>query len=156
MWDFILFVLWIALFGIFAAMYIHEKPEGNGGIMRMKNAVVRTLLKSMDIGEEGRREHMLMVLLCSGLIWSTLFSGLLALLRWVSTGSSTEVAGRSLLPAQLSKETRCTDGSAELLLRGRPWDFVKLRWYVGGCTLRVSGCDTTREAGFLATFGFSV
>jgi hypothetical protein len=41
-WDFILFVLWIALFGIFAAMYIHEKPEGNEGIMRMKNAVVRT------------------------------------------------------------------------------------------------------------------
>ncbi|CAJ2503604.1 Uu.00g109980.m01.CDS01 [Anthostomella pinea] len=38
-WSFILFVLWIALFGLFGSMYIHENPEGNGGIQRMKNAV---------------------------------------------------------------------------------------------------------------------
>ncbi|KAH0537420.1 hypothetical protein FGG08_005773 [Glutinoglossum americanum] len=38
-WDAILFILWIAVFGIFGKMYIHEDPEGNADIMRMKNAV---------------------------------------------------------------------------------------------------------------------
>jgi len=38
-WDTILFILWIALFGLFGSMYIHENPEGNGGIKRMKSAV---------------------------------------------------------------------------------------------------------------------
>ncbi|KAI1263374.1 hypothetical protein F5Y18DRAFT_429062 [Xylariaceae sp. FL1019] len=38
-WSFILFVLWIALFGLFGSMYIHENPEGNTGVQRMKNAV---------------------------------------------------------------------------------------------------------------------
>ncbi|KAK3695618.1 hypothetical protein B0T22DRAFT_367577 [Podospora appendiculata] len=38
-WSTILFILWIALFGIFGAMYIHENPEGNSDIQRMKNAV---------------------------------------------------------------------------------------------------------------------
>ncbi|KAI1771646.1 hypothetical protein F4818DRAFT_197667 [Hypoxylon cercidicola] len=38
-WSFILFVLWIALFGLFGNMYIHEDPEGNSDIQRMKNAV---------------------------------------------------------------------------------------------------------------------
>ncbi|KAI1803688.1 hypothetical protein F4811DRAFT_323070 [Daldinia bambusicola] len=38
-WNFIMFVLWIALFGLFGSMYIHEDPEGNGDIQRMKNAV---------------------------------------------------------------------------------------------------------------------
>ncbi|KAI1392202.1 uncharacterized protein F4822DRAFT_390000 [Hypoxylon trugodes] len=38
-WSFVLFVLWIALFGLFGRMYIHEDPEGNGDIQRMKNAV---------------------------------------------------------------------------------------------------------------------
>ncbi|PSR94015.1 hypothetical protein BD289DRAFT_364082 [Coniella lustricola] len=38
-WDLILFVLWIALFGVFGKMYIHENPEGDSGIQRMKNAV---------------------------------------------------------------------------------------------------------------------
>lgn len=38
-WDFILFILWVAVFGIFGNMYIKENAEGNGGIMRMKNAV---------------------------------------------------------------------------------------------------------------------
>ncbi|KAI4104622.1 MAG: hypothetical protein L6R37_003143 [Teloschistes peruensis] len=38
-WDLIVFILFIALFGLFGKMYIHENPEGNGGIKRMKNAV---------------------------------------------------------------------------------------------------------------------
>jgi len=38
-WNLILFILWIALFGVFGAMYIKENPEGNGDIQRMKNAV---------------------------------------------------------------------------------------------------------------------
>ncbi|KAH9905332.1 hypothetical protein F4778DRAFT_703121 [Xylariomycetidae sp. FL2044] len=38
-WSFIIFVLWIALFGLFGNMYIHEDAEGNGDITRMKNAV---------------------------------------------------------------------------------------------------------------------
>ena len=32
-------ILWAAVFGIFGKMYIHENPEGNRGIGRMKNAV---------------------------------------------------------------------------------------------------------------------
>jgi len=38
-WDTILFILWIALFGLFGNMYIKENPEGDSGIQRMKNAV---------------------------------------------------------------------------------------------------------------------
>ncbi|KAI9684110.1 MAG: hypothetical protein M1829_003380 [Trizodia sp. TS-e1964] len=38
-WDAILFILWVAVFGIFGKMYIHEDPEGDSGIQRMKNAV---------------------------------------------------------------------------------------------------------------------
>ncbi|KAK0612360.1 hypothetical protein B0T17DRAFT_593385 [Bombardia bombarda] len=38
-WNLILFILWIALFGLFGSMYIHENPEGNADIQRMKNAV---------------------------------------------------------------------------------------------------------------------
>ena len=38
-WDAVLFVLWVAVFGIFGKLFIHENPEGNGGIKRMKNAV---------------------------------------------------------------------------------------------------------------------
>lgn len=38
-WNLILFILWIALFGVFGSMYIHEDPEGNKDIQRMKNAV---------------------------------------------------------------------------------------------------------------------
>lgn len=38
-WNLILFILWIALFGVFGKMYINEKAEGDGGIQRMKNAV---------------------------------------------------------------------------------------------------------------------
>jgi len=38
-WDTILFILWISLFGLFGKMYIHERPEGDSGVQRMKNAV---------------------------------------------------------------------------------------------------------------------
>ena len=38
-WNVIIFILWIALFGTFGKLFIHENPEGNGGIQRMKNAV---------------------------------------------------------------------------------------------------------------------
>lgn len=38
-WNVILFILWIALFGVFGSMYIRENPEGNADIVRMKNAV---------------------------------------------------------------------------------------------------------------------
>ena len=39
-WSFVLFALWIALFGLFGSAYIHEEnPEDNGDIRRMKNAV---------------------------------------------------------------------------------------------------------------------
>lgn len=38
-WSLILFILWAAVFGIFGNMYIKEDPEGNGDIIRMKNAV---------------------------------------------------------------------------------------------------------------------
>ena len=32
-------ILWAAVFGIFGKMYIHENPEGDRGVGRMKNAV---------------------------------------------------------------------------------------------------------------------
>ncbi|KAL6361207.1 hypothetical protein LRP88_04670 [Fusarium phalaenopsidis] len=38
-WDFILFILWIALFGVFGKMYINEDAEGDSDVQRMKNAV---------------------------------------------------------------------------------------------------------------------
>ncbi|EEU47122.1 uncharacterized protein NECHADRAFT_67747 [Fusarium vanettenii 77-13-4] len=38
-WDFILFILWIALFGVFGKMYISEDAEGDSDVQRMKNAV---------------------------------------------------------------------------------------------------------------------
>ncbi|EOD51001.1 hypothetical protein UCRNP2_2226 [Neofusicoccum parvum UCRNP2] len=38
-WDWVLFILWVVLFGIFGRMYINEAPEYVGGITRMKNAV---------------------------------------------------------------------------------------------------------------------
>ncbi|KAI2464754.1 hypothetical protein F4781DRAFT_411895 [Annulohypoxylon bovei var. microspora] len=46
-WSFIIFVLWIALFGIFGSMYIHENPEGNSDIQRMKNAVWVDLVNAL-------------------------------------------------------------------------------------------------------------
>ncbi|TDZ15419.1 hypothetical protein C8034_v009812 [Colletotrichum sidae] len=38
-WDFVLFILWIAVFGLFGNMYIKEDAEGDSNIQRMKNAV---------------------------------------------------------------------------------------------------------------------
>ena len=38
-WNVVIFILWIALFGTFGKLFIHENPEGNGDIQRMKNAV---------------------------------------------------------------------------------------------------------------------
>ncbi len=32
-------ILWAAVFGIFGKLYIHANPQGDKGIMRMKNAV---------------------------------------------------------------------------------------------------------------------
>ncbi|KAF2139070.1 uncharacterized protein K452DRAFT_80501 [Aplosporella prunicola CBS 121167] len=37
--DWVAFILWLALFGLFGKMYIGEKVEGDSGIQRMKNAV---------------------------------------------------------------------------------------------------------------------
>ncbi|KAK4125157.1 hypothetical protein N657DRAFT_643986 [Parathielavia appendiculata] len=38
-WNLVLFILWIALFGVFGKMYINEDAKGNGDIQRMRNAV---------------------------------------------------------------------------------------------------------------------
>lgn len=46
-WNIVLFILWIALFGVFGKMYISENPEGNGGIQRMKNAVWVDLVNAL-------------------------------------------------------------------------------------------------------------
>ncbi|KAH8590708.1 hypothetical protein B0O99DRAFT_691266 [Bisporella sp. PMI_857] len=46
-WDTILFILWIALFGLFGNMYIKENAEGNSGIKRMKNAVWIDLVNAL-------------------------------------------------------------------------------------------------------------
>ncbi|PVH86403.1 hypothetical protein DL98DRAFT_450573 [Cadophora sp. DSE1049] len=46
-WDLILFILWIALFGLFGNMYIKEDAEGNAGIKRMKNAVWIDLVNAL-------------------------------------------------------------------------------------------------------------
>ncbi|KAJ2897903.1 hypothetical protein MKZ38_004318 [Zalerion maritima] len=46
-WNFILFILWIALFGVFGKMYINEDPEGDDDIQRMKNAVWVDLVNAL-------------------------------------------------------------------------------------------------------------
>ncbi|KAJ8131297.1 hypothetical protein O1611_g2329 [Lasiodiplodia mahajangana] len=38
-WSFVIFVLWIALFGLFGSLYIGKDPKGDGDVQRMKNAV---------------------------------------------------------------------------------------------------------------------
>ncbi|PMD33113.1 hypothetical protein L207DRAFT_590181 [Hyaloscypha variabilis F] len=45
--DTILFILWIALFGIFGKMYIHANAQGDSGIERMKNAVWVDLVNAL-------------------------------------------------------------------------------------------------------------
>ncbi|KAI9649352.1 hypothetical protein NHQ30_001926 [Ciborinia camelliae] len=47
LWDAILFILWIALFGLFGNMYIHERAEGDAGVQRMKNAVWVDLVNAL-------------------------------------------------------------------------------------------------------------
>lgn len=46
-WNLVLFILWIALFAVFGKMYIHENPEGDSGIQRMKNAVWVDLVSAL-------------------------------------------------------------------------------------------------------------
>ncbi|SPO03740.1 uncharacterized protein DNG_06423 [Cephalotrichum gorgonifer] len=46
-WDFVLFILWIALFGIFGKLYIHEPANGNGETKRMKAAVWIVLVNAL-------------------------------------------------------------------------------------------------------------
>lgn len=38
-WECIMFIFWLTLFGIFGKMYISEDPEGDSAIERMKHAV---------------------------------------------------------------------------------------------------------------------
>ncbi|RQM07155.1 hypothetical protein DH86_00003487 [Scytalidium sp. 3C] len=46
-WDTILFILWIALFGIFGHLYIHANAHGVAGVQRMKNAVWIDLVNAL-------------------------------------------------------------------------------------------------------------
>ncbi|KAI1433686.1 hypothetical protein GGR50DRAFT_695829 [Xylaria sp. CBS 124048] len=46
-WEFILFVLWIAQFGLFASLYIHADAKGNRDFQRMKNAIWVDLLNAL-------------------------------------------------------------------------------------------------------------
>jgi hypothetical protein len=45
--DTTLFILWIALFGLFGNMYIKERAEGDSGVQRMKNAVWVDLVNAL-------------------------------------------------------------------------------------------------------------
>jgi len=45
--DTILFILWIALFGLFGNMYIHANAQGDSGITRMKHAVWVDLVNAL-------------------------------------------------------------------------------------------------------------
>jgi hypothetical protein len=46
-WDTILFILWIALFGLFGNMYIKANAQGDSGILRMKHAVWIDLVNAL-------------------------------------------------------------------------------------------------------------
>lgn len=46
-WDTILFIFWIAVFGVFGKLYIHADAQGDGGIQRMKNAVWIDLINAL-------------------------------------------------------------------------------------------------------------
>ena len=48
-----LFILWIALFGLFGNMYIKEKAEGDSGVQRMKNAVWVDLVNALLVSPPG-------------------------------------------------------------------------------------------------------
>jgi hypothetical protein len=45
--DTLLFILWIALFGLFGNMYIHANAQGDSGIIRMKHAVWVDLVNAL-------------------------------------------------------------------------------------------------------------
>jgi len=47
LWDTILFILWIAVFGTFGKLYISEDPEGNAGVQRMVNSVWVDLVNAL-------------------------------------------------------------------------------------------------------------
>lgn len=47
LWDTILFIMWVALFGIFAKMFLNEDPEGDSGVERMKHAVYVDLVNML-------------------------------------------------------------------------------------------------------------
>jgi len=51
--DTTLFILWIALFGLFGNMYIKEKAEGDNGVQRMKNAVWVDLVNALLVSPPG-------------------------------------------------------------------------------------------------------
>ncbi|KAJ2981534.1 hypothetical protein NQ176_g1968 [Zarea fungicola] len=46
-WNLVLFILNITLFGVFAKLFLHEDPEGDGGIKRMKNAIWVDLVSAL-------------------------------------------------------------------------------------------------------------
>ncbi|RFU29350.1 hypothetical protein B7463_g6982, partial [Scytalidium lignicola] len=46
-WDTILFILWIALFGVFGNLFIHAHAAGVPGVQRMKNAVWVDLVNAL-------------------------------------------------------------------------------------------------------------
>ncbi|KAM4061166.1 hypothetical protein HRG_009954 [Hirsutella rhossiliensis] len=46
-WNFVLFILWIAVFGVFGSMFIKEDPEGDGDVKRMKSAVWVDLVNAL-------------------------------------------------------------------------------------------------------------
>lgn len=46
-WNLVLFILWITLFGLFGNMYIRENAEGNKDIQRMKSAVWVDLVSAL-------------------------------------------------------------------------------------------------------------
>jgi hypothetical protein len=46
-WDSLLFVLWIVLFGAFGKLYIHAHAQGDSGILRMKHAVWIDLVNAL-------------------------------------------------------------------------------------------------------------
>jgi len=39
-WEWILFIFWAALVGIFGKMYLHENPEMDSGVKAMRTAAV--------------------------------------------------------------------------------------------------------------------
>ncbi|KAI2639442.1 hypothetical protein GGS21DRAFT_507703 [Xylaria nigripes] len=52
-WSFIIFVLWITVFGMYGSTFLHQNANGNDDIKRMKNAVwvdlTMTLLWVADV-----------------------------------------------------------------------------------------------------------